>query len=36
MTAKAARLEAALLKKIKDDEAKSLQKIKDDEAKKLK
>ena len=36
MTAEADRLEAALLKKIKDDEAKSLKKIKDDEAKILK
>ena len=36
MTAEAARLEAALLKKIKDNEAKSLKKIKDDEAKSLK
>ena len=35
MTAEAARLEADLLKKIKDDEAKSLKKIKDDEAKNI-
>ena len=35
ITAEAARLEAARLKKIKDDKAKSLKKIRDDEAKNI-